>query len=660
MLSSNKFITVDNNELNFHSIPNISEEIPVISCIGTSRDGKSTLLNLYTKWLQNNNNLNILGHNIINPFLAQQSDDAVTNGIDYLYIKERCLLFDCQGMQLNSAKFDHYLALIIYLISNVIILTVRQRLDLQVLNNLLSIFSFLSDISEEYRRKDKPKLIIRIKDFQNIKMLKENKNYLDNLVSKWLEKSDDQYDKIKEAFKITFDIYPIITLTPKFDGDELDIYDEDFIINNPTFTDICIKIDELSKDFVTSDLIKDKFKMINLVKSLKNNKDIDFRKLDLYYNITNVELLKYLNNNIKLDVYTNRQILEEMNGSIIGYNKILDRKMKIEDLYNYTYNIKFKDVPNDIKDEVFNDIFNEFNNFIVECFEKSYNNANLLIKNDKDKFYDIIVYNLEDYEKKYDILKKRLENMDNKLAKDILLEIEKDKNKFTEVLNIIEDKNRKQYILIENLIKLYNITKNYTLKLNDIIDKITFNSNFENYNDVNKIVKNIYNKILDDIDVILEENNEFSRINKDYEIDTIKINLNPQNYMIELNNFCEIVKDNIFLSFNKIGLLNQTFIVTSFSYINIYEIRFSNLDPYYMTNIFYEEHFKNILDKFKYNNLKKIINEYDYHTIIIYKFDDIFSTEIEYNRKQHYIKVIEDKFILNVFEYMIENNLKIS
>ena len=46
MLSSNKFITVDNYELNFHSIPNILEEIPVISCIGTSRDGKSTLLKL--------------------------------------------------------------------------------------------------------------------------------------------------------------------------------------------------------------------------------------------------------------------------------------------------------------------------------------------------------------------------------------------------------------------------------------------------------------------------------------------------------------------------------------------------------------------------------------------------------------------------------------
>jgi hypothetical protein len=127
------------------------------------------------------------------------------------------MLFDCQGMQLQNAKYDHYITLITYLVSNVIILTVRQRLDLQVLNNLLSAFSFLSDIPQEFRRTDKPTLIIRIKDFQSVSELTANDNYLTQLIDKWLEKSDDQYDQIKDVIKQTFIICPIVTLPPKYD-----------------------------------------------------------------------------------------------------------------------------------------------------------------------------------------------------------------------------------------------------------------------------------------------------------------------------------------------------------------------------------------------------------------------------------------------------------
>lgn len=220
------------------NIPSINENIPVISCIGTSRDGKSTFLNLYSNWLLQKNNEKIIP---FEPFITKQSDEAVTNGIDYFIIENKCMLFDCQGMQLQNAKYDHYLTLITYLVSNVIILTVRQRLDLQVLNNLLSVFSFLSDIPVEFRRTDKPILIIRIKDFQNVRSLRNDKNYLIKLVDKWLDKSNDQYDQIKEVFKQTFIIHPIATLSPKYDDineeDQiLDIYSKTFAEKNPSFT----------------------------------------------------------------------------------------------------------------------------------------------------------------------------------------------------------------------------------------------------------------------------------------------------------------------------------------------------------------------------------------------------------------------------------------
>ena len=148
------------------------ERIPIISCIGTSRDGKSTFLNILHKVAIGP------GENSVPPFTSMNGHAMVTNGIDYVHIPNACMLIDCQGMALKDAKYDHFLTLIVYLISDIIILNVRQQLDLQVLNNLLAVFSFLSEIPEEHRRKDKPTLVIRIKDFQDIEAYEQNPKYL--------------------------------------------------------------------------------------------------------------------------------------------------------------------------------------------------------------------------------------------------------------------------------------------------------------------------------------------------------------------------------------------------------------------------------------------------------------------------------------------------
>lgn len=612
MISSNKFISIEHDDLDIHYIPNINEDVPVISCIGTSRDGKSTLLNFYTEWLEQSNSnflLKLFGIKIINPFLAQQSDDAVTNGIDYFYIKGKCLLLDCQGMQLNSAKFDHYLALITYLISNVIILTVRQRLDLQVLNNLLSVFGFLSEIPEQYRRKDRSKLIIRIKDFQNIKMLKENKNYLNELVEKWLEKSNDQYDQIKEAFKITFDIYPIATLTPKFDGDELDIYHKDFISKNPSFTDACIKINELSKDFQTCELLKDKDKMKQFIKSLKENKEIDFRKLDLYHNITNVELLKYLNNNIKIEPYTDKTLDDKMNGSRKAFNEYRDRYTKLNDLKEYTYNTKFKDVPIKLKDEIFKEIFDEYYSFLIKYKDKNMIKSREIIKKNTDNFYTKIVYNLDDYNKKFKILEDKLNEIDPIVANEILDEINKNRENFQETLKTVNKINTKQKSLIESLIKTYDISKNYKIKLDEIIEKLNSDCDFRNFKNTKKILNDIENNIIKDIQIILDENNNFYRIKtdrKDNNIEAIKNILNAKDYLIKIENYEETIKENISSKLNKIGLLNYTLKFNHFPYINF--IRFELYHySFVMTRNFYENHFNNIHKELrKKYNIKEI------------------------------------------------------
>ena len=62
------FIRTSQNSWDVVNYPQIDphQNIPVISCIGTARDGKSTLLNLYHNWYQqqmNKININVIKYN---------------------------------------------------------------------------------------------------------------------------------------------------------------------------------------------------------------------------------------------------------------------------------------------------------------------------------------------------------------------------------------------------------------------------------------------------------------------------------------------------------------------------------------------------------------------------------------------------------------------
>jgi hypothetical protein len=346
------------------SIPTIMDSIPVVSVIGTSRDGKSTSLNLYANWLINKLNFKSGFESDFHPFNSSQSDSIVTNGIDWFEIPNGAMLIDCQGMQLADAKHDHYLMLITYLFSNLIILTVRERLDLQVLNNCLGVFSFLSEIPDQYKRVDKPILLIRIKDFPSKNKL--NGDYLQGLVSTWLKKSHDQYDQIKEAFANCFDIKITATLHPVGinDDGEIDIHDPQFLQQNPSWNDFCSLIWSLSKDQIRPNILASGEEIKMLCDQLKINKTIDWTKLDLYHQIKENELRKYLQDELGGDPFNDKTIWDLMDGTINAELLYKTRDKLIQTTKHKVYMEKFKDVPPSIKAEVFDHKFNSMDQIV--------------------------------------------------------------------------------------------------------------------------------------------------------------------------------------------------------------------------------------------------------------------------------------------------------
>lgn len=519
----------------FGTVPEV-KNIPVISCVGTSRDGKSTSLNLYANYLIKNYGSKgwydwLFGSDKkmikpFAPFLAMQTDDIVTNGIDYYIIPEKCLLIDCQGMQLQDAKYDHYLMLITYLISNVIILTVRERLDLQVLNNCLAVFSFLSEIPDEYRRKDKPILLIRIKDFQNIKQLREDPTHLNKLVEKWLKKSGDQYDQIKEAFKHTFEIHVIATQHPTLteDGD-VDIHDDKFLENNKSFLTYCQKIFELSKNKKAPSILSKSENVTKLIDKLQENKKIDWKKLDLYHQITENELRKYAEEFFdKLNIY---KLPLVVNGSIESYNKCINRLIEIEATKRYIYNKKFKDVTEEIKDEVFKRRFEVCFKLYNDAKEKNMELAEQIIKPHFDKynskyndnsFLNFFITGLIDFfTDKKSIFVKELEKIDETIYdkyKDI---IEKEEKEINEIQNKINKQNEKHILYVNKLIEEYNISK----KINDYMDDLIktnikqciYNNTYDN------VISSVKTKILLELNEIYKKNDKTYYMKSNKQID---------------------------------------------------------------------------------------------------------------------------------------------
>jgi hypothetical protein len=253
--------------------------------------------------------------------------------------------------------------------------------------------------------------------------------------------------------------------------------------------DACQTINNLCHNFITSDLLKDELQFKTLFINLKENKEIDFRKLDLYHNITQVELLKYLTTNILIFPYNDKTIIDNSDGSYLHHCVYKIRLDQLDKLQNDVYNNKFKNVPKNIKDEIFKKPFEELYQIINETQRKNSDFAHLKIKADFYKYKHEIHKSLED---RIQIFKEKLCGIDYNVSCFYNKFMEKEYENYCLVIVEINEFNSKQIKLIESLIQAYDIESQYKQKLEDYIYESRDYSRLENIEYIIYYINKIY------------------------------------------------------------------------------------------------------------------------------------------------------------------------
>jgi hypothetical protein len=645
---SKSFIKPDDSGLKIcENIPTLKKNTPVIACIGSSRDGKSTSLNLYLNYIlhKTGNTKNLPNE----PFITSDSDQATTIGIDF-YHEDTCLLIDCQGMALGNAKYDTHLALITYLISDVLILTVRNRLDLIALDHLKDMFSFLHQIPSWACRQTKSKLLIRIKDFAvNNEFRKKGEIYLRELLDEWLtpkkSNSQDQYSKLRNVIKETFEIHIVITIQPKTHTDArgydlpIDIYNESFNTLNPTFNNFCDKIYELSQNVTKNELLFSPDKLNQLIDNIINNKNIDCDRIDQYTMINTIDVIRYIESNINIHPFISMFDQNLITGLEIGSSTVDQREKMIDELYEDVYNKKFKDLEDNIKLKELKPIFDKIYNIVKEARQNNINAAEALIKIPYETYLfrhkQLTNVSGEEllgvYNRSKIIFFEKLLTLDRHVQTKYKKYIDAEKLQIDYLINTVERMDKGVLLEIDNSVKKYdtrtkfieycdkyiseitNAKKNYNIALKELYD-ICLNEIKKNLDYIYKEKYGKYYITAYQIDGLSEENIIFIKH------DNYNIYNASWNITMNQDKYFETIKIKMENHLLKIGLLQyiDTHILSYIDFMHIIVF-----DIHYTTTIqFYKMYFEKMIIKFlrnkKYliftitNNLNNTIGKIDF------------------------------------------------
>lgn len=331
---------VFNSKVSFTNTPdnkdNIEKKLKVISIIGKARTGKSTFLNcLLTYWKTDTQNV----------FTTSNTGKHCTDGIDIYNIQEEgIILLDFQGIYLDNSSNDPKLLLLAYLLSDIIIFNETKMLSNITLQQFEPMLSFINYMKNKNDMKDfNPKLIFRIGDMSlDIDPTTNMQNML--------KTEDDQFQAIRECINELFDT-PYAVCTKNLDRSELDLlkqnkFREVLESTENGFDDAISTINqylECCESRKTISIFLEDLQKI--LKNINEEKEIDFKKLDIVKSIGETEILKWIKK-LGKDIYVDIQV----DGTSETYKNVIKRQEEMDKIVK-NLDKTFKSIPKTIRDE---------------------------------------------------------------------------------------------------------------------------------------------------------------------------------------------------------------------------------------------------------------------------------------------------------------------
>lgn len=328
-----KLIEFVDNNLNLSSKLDIKNKY-IISIVGDARKGKSTFLNLIINYLTKENK---------EYFKIDDGLSHCTLGVDYYEIDDY-LFLDCQGLNYQDSSNDPKLLLFIYSISNIIIYNDKNVINNNVFTTLQPMAMFLNT----FKNFNASILYFRISDYE----LEGNPyKLLDNI----LINQKDQFDNVRESIKKLFSSIEI-NITEPLDRSEKSLFKKrDFnkILEITNFNNIIKEIYSL-----INSQTKKKIDINKLINNINQNKKIDYKKLDLYTQIT----INEVNEFIKLNISNNDDFnLFTVNG--YSKNELEIYQSNINKLLN-NFKEQFNKIPKNLQS-----LFNQELNIIKDKYQ---------------------------------------------------------------------------------------------------------------------------------------------------------------------------------------------------------------------------------------------------------------------------------------------------
>ena len=396
-----------------------------------------------------------------------------------------------------------------------------------------------------------------------------------------------------------------------------------------------------------------------------------------------INIKSYIKLNINIYPYIDKEIIKEVDGTLLFYNRYIERLNLINELKVKVYELT--DISDENKKKYFDKEFNKFYKIVNDCKNFNKRKAESIIKEHLDELYiffdnyiknynDIVDINFIDnllslYKEKQNDIEVILNTLDLQVKNIYVREINENYINLKNIKSDIEEADNDKNKLIKLLIKNYDISDTYYNKFEIFLQNINNNSDFVILENIDNIVLNIHEEIVNDIQNILDINNSNIVIDKKlYFFHTTKVQLlewkktyrcdiKIEDYITEKNipeDFVSIIKGNINSLFDKLGLLNSTLNSNNFEYINI--IKFKSFDKInYMTLNFYEYFFLDFINTFIDNNKFVILDNYSLGIN-----NNILKNKINNENKLYYHNIIKDKFNLTLLEFLLYNNLQIS